>query len=75
MFTKCPHWTILSYTLKKKATGTITAAGSRLDTGVEVDNNVVKKEQRHTAEKRPNMFVNVNKNNQYFNPLNRSSSG
>ena len=38
---------------KKKATGTKTAAGSRsikrsLDAGVEVDNNEVKKNQRHT---------------------------
>ena len=28
-----------------------------------ITNYVVKKEQRHTAEKRPNMLVNVNKNN------------
>ena len=54
---------------KKKATGTKTAAGSRsikrsLDTGVEVVNNEVKKNQRHTTNKKPNMFKDINKDNQ-----------
>ena len=47
---------------KKKATGTKTAAGSRsikqsLDTGVEVNNNEVKKEQRHTTNEKPDMYI------------------
>ena len=45
---------------KKKATGTNTDARSRsmrrnLDTGVEVCDNRVKKNQRHTANEKPNM--------------------
>ena len=49
---------------KKKATGTKTAAGSRsmkpnLDTGVEVYDNRVKKNQRHTTNKKPNMYLNI----------------
>ena len=56
---------------KKKATGTNNAAGSRsmkqnLDTGVEVGNNEVKKNQRHTTNKKPNMYNDINKDNQYF---------
>ena len=56
---------------KKKATGTKTAAGSRsmkriLDTGVEVCDNRVKKNQRHTANKKPNMYKDIYKKNQYF---------
>ena len=63
---------------KKKATKT--AAGSRsikrnLDTGVEVDNNEVKKNQRHTTNKKPNMYKDINKDNQYFGLSNRPSSG
>ena len=65
---------------KKKATGTKTAAGSRsikrsLDTGVEVDNNEVKKNQRHTTNNKPNMYKDINKDNQYFGLSNRPSSG
>ena len=65
---------------KKKANGTKTVAGSRsikrsLDTGVEVDNNEVKKNQRHTTNKKPNMYKDINKDNQYFGLLNRPSSG
>ena len=65
---------------KKKTTGTKTAAGSRsmkrsLDTGVEVDNNEVKKNQHHTTNKKPNMYKDINKNNQYFGLSNRPSSG
>ena len=49
---------------KKKATGTRTAAGSRsmkrhLDTGVEVFDNKAKKNQRHTTNKKPNMYLNT----------------
>ena len=49
--------------LEEEATGTITAAESRsikqsLDTGVKVYNNRVKKEQRHTTNETPNMFLN-----------------
>ena len=52
----------LGYVLKKKATGTNTAAGSRsmkryLDTGVEVYDNRVKKNQRHTTNEKPNMCI------------------
>ena len=62
---------------KKKATGTKTAAGSRsmkrnLDTGVEVDNNEVKK---NTTNNKPNMCKDINKDNQYFGLSNRPSSG
>ena len=32
-----------------------------LDTGVEVDNNEVKKNQRHTTSKKPNMCKDINK--------------
>ena len=65
---------------KKKATGTKTAAGSRsmkrsLDTGIEVDNNEVKKKQRHTTNKKPNMYKDINKDNQHFGLSNRPSSG
>ena len=47
---------------KKKATGT--AAGSRsmkrkLDTGVEVYDNKVKKNQRHTTNEKPNMYLDI----------------
>ena len=64
---------------KKKATDTKTA-GSRsmkrsLDTGVEVDNNEVKKNQRYTTNKKPNMYKDINKDNQYFGLSNRPSSG
>ena len=46
---------------KKKATGTKTAAGSRsmrqnLDTGVEVCDDRVKKNQSHTTNEKPNMY-------------------
>ena len=56
---------------KKKATGTKTAAGSRsmkpsLDMGVEVCDNRVKKNQRHTTNKKPNMYKDICNNNQYF---------
>ena len=49
---------------KKKATGTNAAAGSRsmkrnLDTGVEVYDNKVKKNQRHTINKKPNMYIKI----------------
>ena len=40
-----------------------------LDTGVEVDNNEVKKNQRHTINKKPNMYKDINKDNQYFGIL------
>ena len=65
---------------KKKATGTKTTAGSRsmkqsLDTGVQVDNNEVKKNQRHTTNKKPNMYKDINKDNQYFGLSNRPTSG
>ena len=59
---------------KKKATGTKTAAGSRsmkrdLDTGVEVYDNRVKKNQHHTTNEKPNMYLNIfDKNKQYFDP-------
>ena len=36
-----------------------------LDTGVEVDNNEVKKNQRHTTNKKPNMYKDIKKDNQY----------
>ena len=50
--------------LKKKATGTKTAAGSRsmkrnLDTGVEVCDNRVNKNQRHTTNEKPNMYKDM----------------
>ena len=65
---------------KKKATGTKTAVGSRsikrsLDTGVEVYDNKVKKKQRHTTNNKPNMYKDINKDNQYFGLSNRPSSG
>ena len=52
---------------KKKATGTKTAAGSRsmkrnLDTGVEVCDNRVKKNQRHTTNQKPNMYKDIYNN-------------
>ena len=52
--------------------GTNTAAGSssmkrNLDTGVEVCDNKVEKNQRHTTNEKPNMYLSIcNKNNQYF---------
>ena len=56
---------------KKKATGTKTAAGSRsmkqnLDTGVEVCDNRVKKNKRHTTNKKPNMYKDKYNDNKYF---------
>ena len=56
---------------KKKATGTKTAAGSRsmkrnLDTGVEVDNNRVKKNQRHTTNRKPNMYKDMHESMHIF---------
>ena len=49
---------------KKKATGNKTAAGSRLmkrnlDTGVKVCDNRVKKNQRHTTNEKPNMYLDI----------------
>ena len=49
---------------KKKATGTKTAAGLRsmkqnLDTVVEVYDNRVKKNQRHTTNNKPNMYKDI----------------
>ena len=64
---------------KKKATGTNTTAGSRsmkrnLDTGVKVCDNRVKKNQRHTTNENPNMYLKVfNKNNQYLNCVEEES--
>ena len=46
-----------------------------LDTGIEVDNNEVKKNQCHTTNKKPNMYKDINKDNQYFGLSNRPSSG
>ena len=65
---------------KKKATGTKTAAGSRsmklnFDTGVKVCDNRVKKNQSHTTNKKPNMYKDIYKDNQYFVLSNRPSSG
>ena len=56
---------------KKKATGTNTDAGSRsmkrnLDTAVEVHNNKMKKEQRHATDEKPNMYLDIFNENQYF---------
>ena len=56
--------TTIHNVLKKKATGTNTAAGSRpmkqnLDMGVEVYDNKVKKKQCHTTNKRPNMYLDI----------------
>ena len=56
---------------KKKATGTVTAAGSRmikqnLDTGMKVCDNRVKKNQRHTTNEKPNMYKDIYNNNKYF---------
>ena len=53
---------------KKEATGTNTAAGSRLmkrnlNTGVKVCDNRVKKNQRHTTNKKPNMYEDVYNDN------------
>ena len=50
--------------LKKKAIGTDTVAGSRsmkgnLDTGIEVCDNKVKKNQRHTTNEKTNMYVDI----------------
>ena len=55
---------------KKKATGTNTAAGSRsmkrnLDTGVEVYDKKVKKNQRHKTNEKPNMHLDIINKNQY----------
>ena len=49
---------------KKKASGTKTAAGSRsmkrnLDTGVEVCDNRVRKNQRHKTNEKPNMYLDI----------------
>ena len=39
----------------------------KLDTGVEVYNNKVKKKQRHITNEKPNIYINIfNKKNQYF---------
>ena len=39
----------------------------KLDTGVEVCDNKVKKKQRHTTNKKPNMYLDIfDKNNQDF---------
>ena len=35
----------------------------------------VKKNQRHTTNKKPNMYKDINKDNQYFGLSNRPSSG
>ena len=48
---------------KKKATGTTIAAESssmkrNLDTGVEEYNNKEKKEQRHTTDEKPDIYLN-----------------
>ena len=56
---------------KKKATGINTAAGSRsmkqnLDTGFKVCDNRVKKNQRHTTNEKPNMYLDIFNKNQYF---------
>ena len=50
--------------LKNQVTGTNTAAGSRsmkrnIDTGVEVCDNRVKKNQRHTTNEKPNMHLDI----------------
>ena len=37
-----------------------------LDTGAEVCDNRVKKNQRHTTNEKPNMYKDINKDNQYF---------
>ena len=52
---------------KKKATGTKTAARSRsmrrnLDTGVEVCDNRVKKNQRYSTNEKPNMYKYIYNN-------------
>ena len=49
---------------KKKATGPNTAAGSRsmkrnLDTGIEIYDNKVKKNQRHITNEKPNMYLDI----------------
>ena len=36
---------------------------------------LVKKNQRHTTNKKPNMYKDINKDNQYFGLSNRPSSG
>ena len=41
-----------------------------LNTGVEVDNSEVKKNQRHTTNKKPNMYKDIYNNNQYFGLVN-----
>ena len=46
-----------------------------LDTGVEVCDNRAKKNQRHTTNKKPNMYKDINKDNQYLGLANRPSSG
>ena len=39
------------------------------DSGVEVYDNKMKKNQRHTTNEKPNMYLDIfKKNNQYFNP-------
>ena len=41
----------------------------KLHTGVEVNNNDVKKKQRHATNEKQNMYKNIfNKKNQYFDP-------
>ena len=37
-----------------------------LDKGVEVYNSKVKKEQRHTTDEKPNMYLDMFNENQYF---------
>ena len=54
----------LHFVSKKKATGTNTAAGSRLmkqniDAGDKVYDNKVKKNQRHTTNEKPNMYLDI----------------
>ena len=68
---KVPETCVMMYHMsKKKATGTKTAAGSRLmkrnlDMGVEVCDNRVKK-NRHTTNEKPNMYLDIFNYNQYF---------
>ena len=50
--------------LKKKATGTNSAARSslmkqNLDIGVKVCDNKVKKKQRHTTKEKPNVYLDI----------------
>ena len=46
-----------------------------VDTGVEVCDNRVKKNQRHTKNEKPNMYLDNYNDNQYFGLSNRPSSG